>query len=1033
MIQKGMIPDAETQPDAKPADPAALVRQQQVVNGTDGNDTLNGSSDVDLMFGNGGNDLLLGLSANDILLGGAGNDTLDGGDGNDGLFGGDGSDTLLISAGSDTLAGYLLEDAASDSSIDTLDASAVSLDILDTSGITVTYTGVGEGSVDYDGTSRFFGIEAVVGTLLGDVMTGAAGNEIFSGGLGNDTLSGGAGNDLLQGEGENDTLLLGSGADTLVGGTGSDTLSGASLGSGMSLVFDGVGSGRVTVESDVSEFSGIEAVQGSDLADTLTGGSGSDNLSGGLGNDVIIGGAGSDTTTVSASLLDTTIYSTDSGFRIVSDDGDDSFAGIETYIFSDVTLSSTELAQLASPEPEDTITDGGTDTVDGGDPGETLTGVRSPVGDAISSRSDPAIGEVLFAGGGVTLSSIDYVGAPEAIGLLPDGHVITDGTISVGIENGVFLSSGGGPGSENTSGSFTVNHGTAGNALLDAAVAGAFDDAGGTNDAAVLTFTFDSSELDGLTTLSFNVFFGSDEFPEFADSSFVDIAAVYVNGVNYALFNNDPGQPLAIVGESINTAGNFFSNGGDTFDTEYDGFSTLLTVLAPVQDGTNTVVIGIADTGDSAYDSGIFVGNLAGSEIQATGSFVNVFGTDEDDILYLNIAPQIVDLAGGRDTITGDLDEVDNDVIYGWGDNDLLIYRESFDVSAFSVVANATTAVLTVDTNGDGVAEAVTTLYGNFSVAEFVVTQVGNTVEVVTVGTLPDPPVVLTGGADDETLRGGSGGDLIQGGGGDDVIDGGEGDDRLGGGAGNDDIEGDFGEDQLGGGPGNDLVDGGDGNDALGGGTGDDLIYGGAGTDTIGGGDGDDSVLAGSGNDIVNGGAGNDLLDGMSGDDTVGGSFGHDEVYGGSGDDSLGGGAGRDTIHAGEGNDIVGGGEGDDVIYGVAGSNFLAGGGRNDLIVGGHDADTINGGTGNDTLAGGAGEDLFIFNGLRVGEVDTIDDFTIGEDLIRLVGVQSFSALSFENTEIYEGAGVTMTIAGHTIMIAGVTMAQLDADDFLFG
>lgn len=1016
--------------------PISLTRDL-LVNGDAGNETLSGTDDADLIFGAGGNDLLQGLGGDDLLNGGAGNDTLDGGTGDDAAFGGAGADTFLVTEGDNLLYGYLLSDGASDdTSTDTLDAGAARLDQLGTTGLTLTYAAAGTGSFSYVGTTRFEGIEAVIGTLLGDVLTGAAGNETFSGGLGDDTLSGGAGNDLLQGGGEDDLLLLGTGTDTIVGGTGTDTLSGASLASGMALVFDAVGSGRVSIGTDVTEFAGIEAVTGSDLADSLTGSSGNDTLSGGLGDDVITGGAGTDVTTLATNLTDSTIYSTDTGFRIVSQDGNDRFAGIESFAFADVTLSSTELAQFAAPDPgDDTI--GGDDTTGTGDDttgsDDVLTGVRSPVGDAITSLSDPAIGAALFGDTGVTLDSIGYVGNPDAIGLLPGGYEITDGTISVSIDNGVFLSSGGGPGQENTSGSFGVDNGTGGNALLDAAVAGAFDNAGGTNDAAVLTFTFDSSELDGLTTLGFNVFFGSDEFPEFADSSFVDIAAVYVNGVNYALFNNDPEQPLAIVGESINTAGNFFSNGGNTFNTEYDGFSTLLTVLAPVQDGLNTVVVGIADTGDSIYDSGIFVGNLAGSEIQSTGSFVNIFGTSRADLIQLNIAPQIVDLGGGRDTITGTLADADNDIINGWGDNDLLILTETFDPAAVSVVTTATTAVLTIDTDGNGDPETLMTFFGNFSQAEFVVTQVGNTVEVVTVGTLPDPPVIFTGGEDGETISGGSGGDFINGGGGNDLINGGEGDDRLGGGTGDDTLEGDFGEDQIGGGAGNDLVDGGDGDDSLGGGTGDDLILGGDGLDVIGGGDGNDTVLSGSDNDIISGGAGNDLLDGMGQDDTIGGSFGHDELYGGNGNDSLGGGTGRDTIFAGNGTDVVGGGEGDDVLYGVAGSNFLAGGGRNDVIIGGLDSDTINGGAGNDTLAGGTGEDLFIFNALRTGEVDIITDFTTGEDQIRLVGIQSFTALTLVNFDPFIGAGTTVTVAGHTIGIEGVTMAQLDADDFIFG
>jgi Ca2+-binding RTX toxin-like protein len=54
-------------------------------------------------------------------------------------------------------------------------------------------------------------------------------------------------------------------------------------------------------------------------------------------------------------------------------------------------------------------------------------------------------------------------------------------------------------------------------------------------------------------------------------------------------------------------------------------------------------------------------------------------------------------------------------------------------------------------------------------------------------------------------------------------------------------------------------------------------------------------------------------------------------------------------------------------------------------ITGGIDGDNLNGGLGNDTLIGGAGADSFIFNSsIAAANVDTIDDFTLGEDIIKL-------------------------------------------------
>jgi hypothetical protein len=61
---------------------------------------------------------------------------------------------------------------------------------------------------------------------------------------------------------------------------------------------------------------------------------------------------------------------------------------------------------------------------------------------------------------------------------------------------------------------------------------------------------FDVTQLDltfdvGATTskVFFNAVFGSEEFPEFVGSKFIDAFAIYLNGVNIAQFN---GQPINI-------------------------------------------------------------------------------------------------------------------------------------------------------------------------------------------------------------------------------------------------------------------------------------------------------------------------------------------------------------------------------------------------------------------------------------------------------------------------------------------------------
>ncbi|MEL7414095.1 MAG: M10 family metallopeptidase C-terminal domain-containing protein, partial [Pseudomonadota bacterium] len=66
-----------------------------------------------------------------------------------------------------------------------------------------------------------------------------------------------------------------------------------------------------------------------------------------------------------------------------------------------------------------------------------------------------------------------------------------------------------------------------------------------------------------------------------------------------------------------------------------------------------------------------------------------------------------------------------------------------------------------------------------------------------------------------------------------------------------------------------------------------------------------------------------------------------------------------------------------DMLYGEQGDDILFGHGGNDILVGGE---------GDDILIGGAGDDIFKLiddgSGIRDGEVDTIKDFTKGEDKI---------------------------------------------------
>ena len=268
-----------------------------------------------------------------------------------------------------------------------------------------------------------------------------------------------------------------------------------------------------------------------------------------------------------------------------------------------------------------------------------------------------------------------------------------------------------------------------------------------------------------------------------------------------------------------------------------------------------------------------------------------------------------------------------------------------------------------------------------------------------------------------ENAIGTSADDRLTGGGADNALYGGDGNDGLAGGRGNDALYGEGGDDLLNGGTGNDLLDGGAGFDivnyrsAVAGVT----VFlttaqaqdtGGGGIDRLVGVEG----VAGTGfADRLTGNSAANILWGLGGDDTLVGRDGDDVLLGGEGNDIINGGAGVDTVrfsyaqnnvtvdlrtsavqNTGEGWDrLIGienaaGSNYRDTLIGTDGDNVLDGGVANDTLLGGGGNDRLNGGRHDDLLTGGAGADDFVFADPLGAGVDTITDFTPGEDRLLL-------------------------------------------------
>jgi Ca2+-binding RTX toxin-like protein len=228
---------------------------------------------------------------------------------------------------------------------------------------------------------------------------------------------------------------------------------------------------------------------------------------------------------------------------------------------------------------------------------------------------------------------------------------------------------------------------------------------------------------------------------------------------------------------------------------------------------------------------------------------------------------------------------------------------------------------------------------------------------------------------------------------------------------------------------GTDILVGDGGDDQITGNGARDLLFGMNGNDELAGGAGHDELYGGNNNDTLRGGADNDLISGEAGADQMFGGPGQDTLDGGAGRDVIAGGLGADTLIGGGGNDTQRGEAGRDALIGGAGRDVLLGGTGADELDGGRGNDRLIGGAGNDTATGGAGADTFVFLSAhqRDGQIDTISDFEIGVDTIRLVGV------TFGDLDITDGAdGAEIRIADYTILLEGVTVADLGASDFIF-
>jgi Ca2+-binding RTX toxin-like protein len=906
------------------------------------------------------------------------------------------------------------------------------------------------------------------GNSRANIITGNSGNNKLDGGLDSsiDTLQGGAGNDTYALRDTLDQIVeaVGGGSDTIV--TTQATFSMANYANVENLAYSGTGTG-VTFTGN----SGNNLLTGTAGADSLDGGDGIDTLVGGLGNDTY-GVNSNDDLVLEASgqgvdlvLSTAPHYALNSNVENLTLDGPDSISGTGNAL-DNILVGNVNHNSLLGLSGNDSIFgSGGDDTALAGEGDDLIFGdaskfIEDSAGEDIAvTPYDPKntatdalamVQTALNTSSKISITSAKFTGKSAAAGLLADG--VNFGTIrgeKIEMGPGFLLTTGladtkGKTAEDNGS---TANN-TAGSYLVNDILKDVFDPSVTSNDAATLEFKFTVSDPNA-SWISMQILFGSEEYPEFVNS-YPDIAGVFIDGVNAALFDGDISSPLSVLGKNVDN-GYFLDNSTGEYSTIYDGITRSLTLggrLGVGVNGEHTIRIVIADTNDRILDSGIFV-----SDIQAVNSAT--FG------LTLNEPTGNDSLLGGSG----------NDTIFGNGGNDTLLGEEGDDrldggAGADSMLGGTGNDIYIVDSAFDAVVESLgegsDTVESGIS---YTLTS-GSHIEVLNL--TGSSSLSGTGNEFDNTILGNIGTNMLSGGAGNDSLAGGGGRDTLLGGSGDDTLFAIYESDlssSLAGGTGNDLylVDSTlnslndiSGNDTVEAsvsynlaarnvigvenlvllGT-DNLIgIGNSLANSLIGNSGDNSLLGGLGRDTLLGGEGNDTLDARKDQ----GDTAPDRLEGGSGDDTylvnstldtvVGTGSNETIVStvsfslasslvSGVGNLLLSGtgdidGTGDSLanrVTGNSGINVLRGGAGDDTLLGGGGNDQFIGGEGLDLLVGGTGNDLFVAENAS----DAASDVFLGGG-----GIDSVrSAVSFDlgasnvsdiDNLIYNGsAGATLT------------------------
>ncbi|MBR9921957.1 MAG: T9SS type B sorting domain-containing protein [Bacteroidetes bacterium] len=326
------------------------------------------------------------------------------------------------------------------------------------------------------------------------------------------------------------------------------------------------------------------------------------------------------------------------------------------------------------------------------------------VTDAATSPWDPInLITNVFLGEGLEVTNVEFNGDPRAVGYF------VNAIDEIGVDRGVIMTTGNasnavGTGADNPGSTFASannNGGTGDPDLPDLAPSGQAQ-----NDVAEYIISF----VPVGDTLRFKYIWASEEYPEYACSSFNDVFGFFISGpgINGPYSNNSmnialvPGTSLPVTIDNVHPQNGggcppvneqyYNDNNGSANEPVYDGFTDIFiaeAIVTPCEEYTIRLVIG--DTGDSVFDSGVFLeaksfganrldvdvttasldGAMSEGCSTASVDFELVSPTDEDYVIDFTI---FGDAENGVDYT-----QIPTDLIIPAGDSVLTLTLEAFE------------------------------------------------------------------------------------------------------------------------------------------------------------------------------------------------------------------------------------------------------------------------------------------------------------------------------------------------------------------